>query len=149
MDTTTHRRVGKSELTVSPLGFGGAPIGSPRVSNRDSLETVAAAWNSGVRFFDTAPWYGVGRSERRLGLALAEAGAREGTRALSLPDRVGEGRVTGLALARIIHEARSENVESAGDSRPSDRRSPEAYLQYVEDGRREKVVKIRCFRRSQ
>ena len=77
MDKTTHRKVGKSELTVSPLGFGSAPIGSPLVSNQDSLETVAAAWNSGVRFFDTAPWYGVGRSERRLGLALAEAGARE------------------------------------------------------------------------
>ena len=77
MDVTTERKVGKSTLHVTPLGFGGGTIGSPQVTNADSLATVAAAWNSGVRFFDTAPWYGIGRSERRLGMALAELGPRE------------------------------------------------------------------------
>ena len=37
---------------------------------------MAAAWETGVRFYDTAPWYGLGRSERRLGLALASLGCR-------------------------------------------------------------------------
>lgn len=77
MDLTTPRKVGKSGLEVTPLGFGGGHIGSPFVTNEDSLKTVASAWESGVRFYDTAPFYGLGRSERRLGLALsgvAEAG---------------------------------------------------------------------------
>ncbi len=71
-----ERRIGKSTVTVTPLGFGGGTIGSPQVSNQDGEVTVAAAWNTGVRFFDTAPWYGLGRSERRLGLALSGIGDR-------------------------------------------------------------------------
>ena len=71
MDITSPRQVGRSKLNVTPLGFGGGTIGSPQVSNEDALSTVRAAWDTGVRFFDTAPWYGVGRSERRLGMALA------------------------------------------------------------------------------
>lgn len=71
MDVTTPRKIGKSSLHVLPLGFGGGQLGDPNVSNEDSLETVASAWESGVRFYDTAPFYGLGRSERRLGLALS------------------------------------------------------------------------------
>ena len=71
MDLTSPRRVGKSDLYVTPLGFGGGTIGNPNVPNGTSLDTVVAAWGTGVRFFDTAPWYGLGRSERRLGLALS------------------------------------------------------------------------------
>lgn len=76
MDITSPRKIGNSDLEVTPLGFGSAPIGSPQVSNETSLETVAGAWESGVRFYDTAPWYGVGRAERRLGLALSVLGDR-------------------------------------------------------------------------
>ncbi|MXY58496.1 MAG: aldo/keto reductase [Gammaproteobacteria bacterium] len=76
MDTTTVRALGKSQLGVTPLGFGGGTIGSPQLGNEASLATVAAAWKTGVRFYDTAPWYGLGRSERRLGLALAALGQR-------------------------------------------------------------------------
>ena len=77
MDVTSARRVGKSDLAVTPLGFGGGTIGSPQVSTEASLETVFAAWASGSRFYDTAPWYGIGRSERRLGLALAAVAQRD------------------------------------------------------------------------
>lgn len=55
------------------VGLGGAALGnlySP-VSEADADATVAAAWNRGVRFFDTAPLYGHGLSEQRLGRALA------------------------------------------------------------------------------
>lgn len=76
-DFVTPRRLGRSGLTVTPLGFGGGTIGNPAISNETSLATVAAAWETGVRFFDTAPWYGLGRSERRLGLALAPLAARD------------------------------------------------------------------------
>lgn len=70
------RSVGKSRLAVTPLGFGGGTIGNPQIGNEASFATVAAAWDAGVRFYDTAPWYGVGRSERRLGLALAALGPK-------------------------------------------------------------------------
>ena len=75
-DFVTPRRLGRGGLTVTPLGFGGGTIGSPAIDNDASLATVASAWETGVRFFDTAPWYGLGRSERRLGLALAPLAAR-------------------------------------------------------------------------
>ena len=76
MDVTTPRRVGESALSVTPLGFGAAPIAGPAVPDDVALATVREAWDQGVRFFDTAPWYGIGRSERRLGLALGALDAR-------------------------------------------------------------------------
>ena len=68
MDTTTKRQIGNSTVEVTPFGFGAGHI--PRVSVQDGLSTVGAAFEAGTRFFDTAPWYGIGASERRLGLAL-------------------------------------------------------------------------------
>lgn len=55
------------------LGFGAAGIGNLYRAMDDSVAaaTVAAAWDGGVRYFDTAPHYGLGLSERRLGAALA------------------------------------------------------------------------------
>ena len=55
-------------------GFGAAPIGGlfEAVSDEQARATVDAAWSHGVRLFDTAPHYGVGLSERRLGAALAD-----------------------------------------------------------------------------
>jgi D-threo-aldose 1-dehydrogenase len=76
MDLVTVRPVGKSALAVTPLGFGAGPLGDARVAANACNEAVAAAWRGGVRLFDTAPEYGIGRSERRLGVALAECGER-------------------------------------------------------------------------
>ncbi|MFI9384076.1 aldo/keto reductase [Kutzneria sp. NPDC052558] len=58
---------------ISGLGFGGAPIANlyTSVSDADARATVDAAWDAGVRYFDTAPHYGLGLSERRLGSSLA------------------------------------------------------------------------------
>ncbi|MHA3701116.1 aldo/keto reductase [Jatrophihabitans sp. YIM 134969] len=58
----------------SRLGFGSAPLGNMfrAVSDEDAHATVAAAWVSRVRFFDTAPAYGAGLAELRLGEALAD-----------------------------------------------------------------------------
>ncbi|MEU7740338.1 aldo/keto reductase [Nonomuraea sp. NPDC049158] len=55
-------------------GFGAAPIAGlyEAVSDEQARATVDAAWSHGVRLFDTAPHYGVGLSERRLGAALAD-----------------------------------------------------------------------------
>ncbi|BBP77586.1 MULTISPECIES: aldo/keto reductase [Pseudomonas] len=56
-----------------PLGFGTAPLGNMfrAIPEDEALATVDAAWEQGVRYFDTAPFYGSGLSEIRLGEALA------------------------------------------------------------------------------
>ncbi|UXZ57393.1 aldo/keto reductase [Curtobacterium sp. Arg-1] len=61
------------DLDRGPFWFGGAGIGNllRPVSDDDARDTVDAAWDAGVRGFDTAPHYGLGLSERRLGVALA------------------------------------------------------------------------------
>ncbi|MER6977408.1 aldo/keto reductase [Streptomyces carpinensis] len=64
--------LGRSAVAVGPLGFGAAAIGNlyAEVGEEQAHETVAAAWRHGIRYFDTAPHYGLGLSERRLGAAL-------------------------------------------------------------------------------
>ena len=61
-------------LVFSGLVFGGAPIGGlyAPVSDETAAETLAAAWTAGIRTFDTAPHYGAGLSERRIGQFLAD-----------------------------------------------------------------------------
>ncbi|MFJ9212186.1 aldo/keto reductase [Streptomyces sp. NPDC102264] len=69
----TGRRIGRTGVRVSPLGFGAAPLGNlyTPVDDERARAAVEAAWDAGVRYFDTAPHYGLGLSERRLGSALA------------------------------------------------------------------------------
>ncbi|MCB1688344.1 MAG: aldo/keto reductase [Halioglobus sp.] len=59
---------------VSEIGFGAAPLGNlyHAISNDQAAATVESAWAAGIRLFDTAPHYGQGLSERRLGDALRE-----------------------------------------------------------------------------
>jgi D-threo-aldose 1-dehydrogenase len=62
-----------SGLFAGPVVFGAAPIAGlfTPVSEEAAAGTLAAAWAAGIRAFDTAPHYGVGTSERRLGAFLA------------------------------------------------------------------------------
>jgi D-threo-aldose 1-dehydrogenase len=55
------------------LGFGAAPLGNMfrAITEEEAAATVQAAWDQGIRYFDTAPVYGAGLSELRLGKALA------------------------------------------------------------------------------
>jgi len=64
-DVTSTERLG-------PLGFGAAPIGNlyRPVSDEDASAALEAAWEGGIRYYDTAPHYGLGLSERRLGAFL-------------------------------------------------------------------------------
>lgn len=67
-----QRQVGRTGLRVTTLGLGGAPLGGNFVDldNSQALELVQAARNAGISYFDTAPWYGFGRSERAMGDVL-------------------------------------------------------------------------------
>src|SRR5690606_34806833 len=66
-------------LTLS--GLGGVAIGNGFVehSDIDCLQAMEAAWEEGVRYFDTSPWYGLGLSERRMGLFLQDKKRHEYT----------------------------------------------------------------------
>lgn len=67
--TILERNMGRSGLRVTTVSFGGAGIGNlyKPVSNAEAEAVLDASWNAGIRFFDTAPRYGHGLSERRLG----------------------------------------------------------------------------------
>lgn len=67
-----QRRFGRSGLTVTDMGFGAAPIGNflKVIPEEVSQALVERAWMAGMRYFDTAPLYGHGLSELRLGQSL-------------------------------------------------------------------------------
>src|SRR6516164_1130374 len=60
-------------MDLGAVGLGGAPLGNLGrvVPDDDALGAITTAWDVGVRFFDTAPHYGLGLSERRFGIGLA------------------------------------------------------------------------------
>ena len=71
-DTAVLSARTRRPLDVTRMGFGGAPLGNlyRRVSEEDAQATLGAAYACGIRFFDTAPFYGLGRSEERFGTAI-------------------------------------------------------------------------------
>lgn len=66
--------IGKTPATVTALGFGGASAGNlyQETTDADTVTAVDQAWAGGIRYFDTAPHYGLGLSERRLGAVLRD-----------------------------------------------------------------------------
>jgi D-threo-aldose 1-dehydrogenase len=92
---------------VSRLGFGGAAIGNlyTAIDDDGAAAAVDAAWDNGLRYFDTAPHYGLGLSERRLGQALR--------------DRPRDAYVLSTKVGRIL--------EPIGGAIPADRRDEEGF----------------------
>lgn len=72
MDPTQKRTFGRVDLEVTQLGFGAAPIGNflKPIPEAESEAMIRAAREAGVRYFDTAPMYGHGLSEARIGHGL-------------------------------------------------------------------------------
>ncbi|MEP6480148.1 MAG: aldo/keto reductase [Rhodoglobus sp.] len=63
---------GREPLELGPLGFGAANLGNlyREISDEQAWAALDAAWDAGIRYFDTAPHYGLGLSEKRLGAFL-------------------------------------------------------------------------------
>lgn len=72
MDPFKLRRLGRTNLELPQLGFGGAAFGNifNVIPDSQADATMDAAWEAGVRFYDTSPWYGRGLSEHRTGRGL-------------------------------------------------------------------------------
>ena len=78
MTDLSTRRLGNSDMEITPVGVGTAPIGSTREWNvywghqdqKTAIRTIQAAIDLGVNWIDTAPFYGWGRAERIVGQAI-------------------------------------------------------------------------------
>ena len=72
MDPLAKRRIGKTDVEVTQLGFGGGTLGDLReqTSEAQAEATIRAAWEGGIRYYDTAPFYGNTKSEHRMGHVL-------------------------------------------------------------------------------
>ena len=72
MDPFARRRLGLTAVEVTQLGFGGAGLGElfEVIPEAQAAATLEAAWDAGIRYYDTAPWYGLTQSEHRFGRAL-------------------------------------------------------------------------------
>ncbi|HEX2586201.1 MAG TPA: aldo/keto reductase, partial [Steroidobacteraceae bacterium] len=80
------RKLGMTDIELTTLGFGGASVGNlyKAISDEQAAATINAALNTGILYFDTAPHYGQGLSEQRLGNAL-----RSSTQSIVLSSKVG------------------------------------------------------------
>lgn len=67
-----YRKLGKTDMEVSILGFGASPLGNvfDECTEKEALETVAHAIDHGINFYDVSPFYGLTLAEERLGKAL-------------------------------------------------------------------------------
>ena len=74
MEPFEKRRIGRTALEVTALGLGCATLGGSRieVGRREAEAIVRAAWGAGVRYIDTAPYYGFGQAERCVGDATRD-----------------------------------------------------------------------------
>ena len=88
----SQQRPLSTTLSSTALGLGAASLGDlfVKIPNSQALETVEKAFELGIRYFDTAPWYGLGLSEARVGLACSSLPRDEYT----LSTKVGR-RLTG------------------------------------------------------
>ena len=69
---TSRRQVGTTTLSLPPFGQGTGPLGNlfETLSEATAQAALESAWSAGMRYYDTAPWYGRGLSELRLGAFL-------------------------------------------------------------------------------
>lgn len=96
------RTFGRSSVPMSLLGFGAAPIGNlyQPLSDAQATGAVKSALDSGIRYFDTAPHYGFGLSESRLGAALANNPVNE---PVIISTKVGRLLVPSSSNASVRH----------------------------------------------
>jgi D-threo-aldose 1-dehydrogenase len=99
------RPVGQTGLEISRIGFGGAPLGDLKRAPTEAgaRELLEAAWDAGIRYFDTAPFYGAGLSERRIGDFLR--------------DKPRDSYVLSTKVGRLLVPDRAFAIERQGDPR--------------------------------
>lgn len=96
MKANERRTISRASLDVTALGMGCASLGGlyAPVSIGDAVDTLQAAWDCGIRYFDAAPMYGLGRAEHIMGHFLREVAPP------------GEVAVTSTKVGRLMANAR-------------------------------------------
>ena len=102
MDPVSTRTLGRTGVALTRLGLGSAPMGDlfTILPDSDAQVAIDAAWDGGVRYFDTAPWYGRGQSEHRIGRGLYR--------------RPREQFVLSTKVGRVLRAARDEGSFERG-----------------------------------
>src|SRR5437868_13361266 len=100
--TLNRRKIGTTNLEVTEIGLGGAPMGGFRatISDAEAMALTDAAYAGGVRYFDTSPFYGYGRSELRMGAALRA--------------KPRDGYVLSTKIGRVLHTMKPGEKPPAG-----------------------------------
>ena len=113
-------------LDVTSIGLGSAPLGGlfSAVSDADAEATLAAGWSAGIRFYDTAPLYGFGLAEQRLGAFLRQQ-KRE---SYAISTKVGR-----LLRAPDSATAEDDHYKGAPDLRPQFDFSYDGVMRSVEE----------------
>lgn len=101
-DPAARRRIGARDFSVSQLGVGCAPFGSmlPADTDESVHACFAELYGNGLRYYDVAPFYGIGLAEHRLGACLRRVDRRElvlSTKVGRLLDPVAGGTVAGVS----------------------------------------------------
>lgn len=96
------RKIGTTELAVTEYSFGTAGLGGlyRRCPRDQAMQTLDAAWKCGMRYFDTAPWYGFGLAERYTGDFLR--------------DKPGDSYVLSTKVGRLFHPVPDDKVPDYG-----------------------------------
>ena len=118
MQPQEKNKFGRSDLEVSAFGFGTAPVGNifEEIDEKTSDEMFQVAWDSGVRFYDTAPMYGHGLSEY-VGVAVdPQPGLGEGATCLF------SGSVMSIGLASHCTAVAGDARDASTGKRPRERR---------------------------
>ena len=104
----------RNALLNGPLGFGAAPLGNMfrNIPDSEAAATVDTAWEQGTRYFDTAPFYGAGLSEIRLGKELSRRRRSEAVRV----EPAAQGWIARLRVARLVRTIQAVPVVLKIDS---------------------------------
>ena len=114
MLATERRRIQKTDLQLTVLGLGTAPLGGlyAPVSLLDGEATVAAGINLGLRYFDTAPMYGLGKAEHVLGHTLLKRAEVDPNFEFVLSTKVGRLLVTDRPGRHLRDSAPKNDLDS-------------------------------------
>lgn len=106
IDLTDLSQIGKTKAALPPLGFGGASVGNlyRAISDAQAFETLAQSLEHGIRYIDTAPRYGHGLSEVRIGKFLSQD--------------TGPRPILSTKVGRLLVPAGDDEIEDCGFADP-------------------------------
>jgi D-threo-aldose 1-dehydrogenase len=116
LNPSEQRKLGRSPVKTTILGFGGSTIGNIDgvrvVSQTDALSAIQTAWDRGIRYFDTAPLYGAGLGEQRMGHAIRQHSRETYTISTKVgailkplpPDTTDKGRFTNRLPFEVVYD---------------------------------------------